>query len=111
MRRVVSCRRQKACQARAGTLVATWEGMNMNRINRLCLFTHTPARSRRAADLLAHFGRKSGNRAMLELSSAFVELAHAQRYAIIGAGAYARMHAEMHMYFCRRAVRLAEGGV
>jgi len=85
--------------------------MNMNRINRLCLFTHTPARSRRTADLLAHFGRKSGNRALLVLSSAFVELAHAQRYAIVGADACARRHADRHMYLCRRAVSLSGGMV
>ena len=85
--------------------------MNMNRINRLCLFTHTPARSRRAAALLAYFGRRAGNRAMLELSSAMVELAHAQRYATIGADTCARRHAEAHMRLCRRAVSLAEGGV
>lgn len=85
--------------------------MNAHRINRLCLFTYNPARSRRAAALLAYFGQRAGNRALLELARAMVELAHAQRYAIIGAGAYARMHAEMHMYFCRRAQRVAEGGV
>jgi len=82
--------------------------MNAHRINRLCSFTHTPARCRRAAALLARFGRKSGNRALLELSSAMVELAHAQRYARIGAETCARRHAEAHMRLCRRAVSLSE---
>lgn len=84
------------------------ESVNMYRINRLCSMAHTPARCRRAADLLARFGRKSGNRAMLELSSAMVELAHAQRYARVGEYGRARVHADLHMYFCRRAERLAE---
>lgn len=85
--------------------------MNMHRINRLCLLTHNPARSRRASDLLLRFWLRSGNRATLELAHAFVELAHAQRYALIGAGTYARDHADRHMCLCRRAVRLSEGGV
>ena len=81
----------------------------MYRINRLCLFAYNPARSRSAAALLAYFGQRAGNRAMLELSSAFVELAHAQRYALIGADTAARRHADRHMYLCRRAVAIAEG--
>ena len=83
----------------------------MHRINRFCLLTHNPARCRRAADLLARFGRMSGNRAMLELSAAMVELGHAQRYARIGAHTYARIHADHHMCLCKRAVRLSGGGV
>ena len=83
----------------------------MHRINRLCTLTHTPARCRRAADLLAHVGRKSGNRALLELSAAMVELGHAMRYSRIGEHSTARRHAETHMYFCRRAVRLSGGSV
>ena len=82
----------------------------MQRINRLCSMAHTPARCRRAADLLAHFGRRSGNRSIMELSSAMIELAHALRYSRMGEYGRARVHAETHMYFCRRAVRLAEGG-
>ena len=84
--------------------------MNMHRINRFCLLTRTPARCRRAADLLARFGRLSHNHALVELSNAMVELGHAQIYSRIGEHATARRHAETHMYFCRRAVRIAEGG-
>src|SRR5690606_10718803 len=86
-------------------------GVMMHRINRLCTLTHTPARCRRAADLLLRFWLKSGNRATLELAHAMVELGHAQRYARIGADTYARIHANHHMCLCRRAVRIAEGGV
>jgi len=85
--------------------------MNAHRINRLCSMAHTPARCRRAAGLLARFGRKSGNRALLELSSAMVELAHALRYARSGEYGRARIHADLHRYFCRRAERLSGGSV
>ena len=83
--------------------------MDAYRISRFCLLTHNPARCRRASDLLLRCWLKSGNRAMLELAHAMVELAHAQRYALIGADTYARDHADRHMCLCRRAVRIAAG--
>ena len=83
----------------------------MHRINRLCTLTHTPARCRRASDLLLRFWLKSGNRATLELAHAMVELGHAQRYARIGDHVSAQRHADHHMCLCRRAVRLSGGGV
>jgi len=83
--------------------------MNAYQVLRLCTLTRTPARCRRAANLLARFGRRSGNPAMVELSNAMVELAHVQECSRIGDYGSARSHAEKHRYLCWLALRIVAG--